>query len=151
MIETIAGALFGQTRRNVLALLFGRPDESFYLRQIVRASGSGTGAVQRELEQLTRAGLIQRKAHGRQIYFAANPHSPVFEEVRSLIAKTAGVPGVIQSALLDFAKRKLILLAFIYGSFATGKQGPRSDVDLMIIGDLTLASLLPLLRPLRRR
>jgi predicted nucleotidyltransferase len=147
--SSIASALFGQTKRKVLALLFGHPEESFYLREIVRAVGGGTGAVQRELEQLTSAGLILRKADGRQIYFTANPESPVFEEVRGLVTKTMGVHEVIRLALADFAERRLILSAFIYGSAATGKDRPESDVDLMVVGDLTLSALLPVLRPVQ--
>jgi predicted nucleotidyltransferase len=149
--SSIASALFGQTRRKVLALLFGHPEESFYLREIVRAVGGGTGAVQRELEQLTSAGLILRKADGRQIYFTANPDSPVFEEVRNLVTKTIGVHEVMRLALADFAERRLILSAFIYGSAATGKDRPESDVDLMIVGDLTLSALLSVLRPAQDR
>jgi DNA-binding transcriptional ArsR family regulator len=147
--SSIASALFGQTRRKVLALLFGHPEESFYLREIVRAIGGGIGAVQRELEQLTSAGLILRKADGRQIYFTANPDSPVFEELRGLVTKTIGMHEVIRSALADFAERELILSAFIYGSAATGKERPESDVDLVVVGDLTLSALLPVLRPVQ--
>ncbi|MGH9199063.1 MAG: nucleotidyltransferase domain-containing protein [Acidimicrobiia bacterium] len=153
MTSSIASALFGQTRRKVLALLVGHSVESFYLREIVRAIGGGTGAVQRELEQLTSAGLILRKADGRQIYFTANPDSPVFEEVRGLVTKTIGVHEVIRLALADFPERRLILSAFIYGSAygsaATGRDRPESDVDLMVVGDLTLSALLPVLRPVQ--
>lgn len=149
MTSSIAGALFGQTRRKVLGLLFGHPEESFYLREIVRAVGSGTGAVQRELEQLTNAGLILREVDGRQIYFTANPGSPVFEEVRGLVTKTIGMHEVIRLALADLAERRLILSAFLYGSAATGRDRPESDVDLMVVGDLTLAALLPVLRPVQ--
>jgi len=149
--SSIANALFGQTRRKVLGLLFGHPEASFYLRKIVRVVGGGTGAVQRELEQLTGAGLILRKADGRQIYFTANPDSPVFEEVRGLVTKTIGVHEVIRLALADFVERRLILSAFIYGSAATGKDRSESDVDLMVVGDLTLSALLPVLRPVQDR
>ena len=50
--------LFGKTRRVVLAWLYGHPDERFYLRQLVRQTGAAQGAVQRELQLLSRAGLI---------------------------------------------------------------------------------------------
>src|SRR5258707_196655 len=43
-----ATVLFGRTRRAILSLLFTRPDESFYLREIVRRTGGGIGAIQRE-------------------------------------------------------------------------------------------------------
>jgi len=45
--ESLSATLFGKTRRAVLALLYSHVDESFYLRQIVRAAGVGMGAVQR--------------------------------------------------------------------------------------------------------
>ena len=149
MTNSIASALFGRVRRKVLALLFGHPEESFYLREIVRAAGSGTGAVQRELEQLTSAGLILRRVDGRQVYFIANPDSPVFAEIRGLVTKTIGMHEVIRLALADFAERGLIRSAFIYGSAAAGRDRPESDVDLMVVGDVTLSALLPVLRPVQ--
>lgn len=130
----------------MLGLLFGRPNDSFYLREIVRLTGAGTGAVQRELSQLPAAGLIRRELRGRQVYFTANPEAPVYPELRSLVAKTAGVVDVLRTALQSLVEKKMIIIAFIYGSVAAGKQGPKSDVDLMIIGDLSLSTLMPILR-----
>jgi uncharacterized protein len=104
------------------------------------------GAIQREVAQLTKAGLIRREARGRQVYFAANPDSPVYPELRGLLAKTAGVADVLRAALKPFIDNTTIILAFIYGSVASGKHGPGSDVDLMIIGDVTLSELVPILR-----
>ncbi len=51
IMSTIAPdhALFGRTRSALLALLFGHTDESFYLRQLIRAVGTGNGALQREI------------------------------------------------------------------------------------------------------
>jgi predicted nucleotidyltransferase len=146
-----AEALFGQTKRRVLGLLFGRPDGSFYLREIVRLTGAGTGAVQRELKQLTAAGLLRRELRGRQVYFTANPEAPVYDELRSLMAKTTGVADVLRSALSPFIEKGTLGAAFIYGSVATGAPGPRSDVDLMIIGDLSLAEVIPALRAVQEQ
>lgn len=89
--DLLSAALFGKTRRAVLALLFSRPGESFYLREIVRSAGVGQGTVQRELEQLTRTGVVQRFRRGRQVYFQANPKCPVFDELCGIIRKTAGI------------------------------------------------------------
>lgn len=149
--DGISRALFGQTRRNVLALLYGRPDESFYLRQIVRMTGGGRGAVQRELEQLTGAGLLERRAQGREVYFKANAQAPVFDELRSLMAKTAGVADVLRAALMDFVDEKLIVTAFLYGSVASGKHRAESDIDLMIVGTVKLSDLLRRLREAQDR
>lgn len=140
--DPMADALFGNTRRNVLALLFGRPEETFYLREIVRETGSGRGAVQRELARLTNAGLLTRSARGREVFFGANPESPVYAELRSLMTKTAGIVAVVRAALIELGPER-IEAAFVYGSVASGTQGPSSDVDLMVIGPVPLRELLP--------
>lgn len=77
-----AVALFGRTRRSVLALLFGNPDRDFYLREIVKRAGTGTSQIQRELEQLADAGLVIRERRANQVYFRANSDAPIFEELK---------------------------------------------------------------------
>jgi len=62
-----SAALFGKSRLAVLALLYGRPEESFYLREAARAAGVGLGAVQRELRRLADAGIVRRTRRGRQV------------------------------------------------------------------------------------
>ena len=131
-------ALFGRARRAILALLFGRAGEAFYLRQIADLTGLAVGSVQRELANLVRAGLVVRAAKGHQVYFRADERSPIYPELVGLVTKTAGVAGVIRDALAPFARKKMITVAFIYGSMAAGEQQPSSDVDLMIIGDIEL-------------
>jgi uncharacterized protein len=137
--DQLATTLFGKTRRTVLALLYSHVDESFYLRQLTRTAGAGMGAVQRELKALVDAGIINRKVQGRQIYFQANPLSPVFEELKSLIIKTVGVADVLRAALAPLAER--IDVAFIYGSIARGGERKGSDVDILIVGNVTFAEI----------
>ena len=149
--DAIAEALFGQTKRRVLALLFGRPENAFYLREIARQTGSGTGAVQRELAQLVAAGLVRRSRQGQHVYFSADPASPVYGEMRSLLAKTAGIADVLRAGLAALPRKAKILVAFIYGSVAAGQHTSASDIDLMVIGRVELADLLPSLRPIEER
>jgi predicted nucleotidyltransferase len=131
----LTAALFGKTRRALLGVLYGHPDEAFYLRQLVRAARAGQGAVQREVKKLSEAGIIRRTVQGREVYYRANPECPVFPELKSLVVKTAGVGDVLRSALASLAGK--IKVAFIFGSFAQGKQNQRSDVDIVVIGEAT--------------
>ena len=48
-----------------------------------------------------------------------------------MIFKTFGVQGSLQKLVEEFSE---IHLAFIYGSYAVGKEKASSDIDLMIIG-----------------
>jgi len=149
--DCVARLLFGSVRRDVLALLLGRPDERFYLREIVRAAGGGSGAVQRELKQLVEAGLVEREARGRQVYFSANHGAVIFAELKAIIEKTAGAADVLREALAPFLARGLVRVALIYGSVATGRQTGRSDVDLLVVGDVSLDELVPALRDAEAR
>ncbi len=92
-VNILATTLFGKTRRQLLALLYGTPQERFYLRQLATAAGVAVGAAQRELAELTSAGIIQRKVEGRQVYFQANRACPVFGELRSILEKTGAKAG----------------------------------------------------------
>jgi uncharacterized protein len=138
--------LFGSVRRDVLALLLGRPDERFYLREIVRAAGGGSGAVQRELKQLVEAGLVSRQARGRQVYFSANQQAPVFPELRAIVEKTAGAVDVLRVAFAALVREGRVEMGLIYGSVASGGQTARSDIDLLVIGEVSLKDLLPAVR-----
>jgi predicted nucleotidyltransferase len=131
--------LLGQTRRSVLALFFTRPSESFYLRQIWRLVGGGLGAVQREVNNLARVGLLRRTTRGKQILYQSETNNPIFPEIKSLIDKTVGIVGVIREALMPLASR--IQIAFIYGSTARQEERVNSDVDLMIVGDATFSDV----------
>lgn len=144
--DAAAAALFGRARRAILALLFGRAGEAFYLRQIADLTGLAVGSVQRELANLVQAGLVVRTAKGHQVYFRADERSPIYPELVGLVTKTTGVAGVIRAAFAPFARKKMITVAFIYGSIAAGEQQPSSDVDLMIIGDIELKSVIPVVR-----
>ncbi len=148
-VETISDALFGQTRRNVLALLYGHPEEEYYLRQVIRAAGVGQGTVQRELKRLVAAGLVLRRAHGRQVYFQANPDNPVYKELRGLLLKTAGVADVLREALVPLGDR--IRVAFVYGSVARGAERRASDIDVMVVGDVSFGEVVTAIGPAQER
>ena len=148
--DRIARLLFGGVRRQVLSLVMGRPDERFYLREIVRVVGAGSGAVQRELAQLVEAELLCREVSGRQVYFSANRESLIYEELRAIVEKTAGVADVLRTCMAPLQRTARIEVAFVYGSVARGAQRSKSDVDVMVIGDVTMAQVVPTLRDAER-
>ena len=137
---SLSDLLFGQTRARVLALLFGLPDKSFYVREIARQTGTSVGSVQRELETLSQLQLLTRELRGKQVFYQANRDHPVFADLSSLVAKTAGIFPLLHIALTPLAQK--ISAAFVYGSMARGDENAGSDVDLMVVGDVTLDEVL---------
>ena len=147
-VSALGDLLFGQARGRVLQLIFGQPEQTFFVRQIAREVSMSAGSVQRELEALAQVGLLVRSRSGHQVYYKANRNHPVFAEIHALVAKTVGVFQLLTSALTPLAKR--ISLAFVYGSVASRSENAESDVDLMIVGDVTLDEVLVQLGPVER-
>jgi predicted nucleotidyltransferase len=145
----LAIALFGKTRRNVLALLFGQPGKTFYLREIVSRSGTGMSQVQKELEQLVAAGLVLREQRANQVHFHANPEASIYGELLGIVTKTFGIADVLREALARFKDR--VRLAFVYGSIAKGTAHATSDIDLLLVADLPPSELAVPLAGLRER
>ena len=141
-------SLFGRTRSALLSALYGHADQSFYLRELVRVVGAGHGAVQRELKSLTDMGLIVRTVQGNQVLYRANPQSPIFPEIKSLIAKTVGVHHAIRSALARL--RAKVAIAFVYGSVARQEERADSDVDLMVLGSVSFSEVVSALAPAQK-
>ncbi|MBI2346645.1 MAG: MarR family transcriptional regulator [Deltaproteobacteria bacterium] len=129
---TALTALFNTTCIRLLSLLYTHPGKSFYLREIARTIGRGTGTVQRELATLVSAGLVVRRASGNQVYYGANTQSHVYNEIRGLIIKTFGLADILREALHPLSST--IDCALIYGSQADGTAAAESDIDLLVVG-----------------
>ncbi|MEA2977844.1 MAG: hypothetical protein QOF19_3364 [Alphaproteobacteria bacterium] len=129
----LASTLFSQAQLRVLSLLVGHPDQKFYGSEIIRLAQSGSGAVQRELAKLTKAGILNVASSGNRKVYQANKQSPIFKELRGIILKTVGLIEPIRRALDKFKGK--IDFAFVYGSIAKGSDTARSDIDLIIVGN----------------
>jgi predicted nucleotidyltransferase len=130
---SISNALFSKVQQRVLGLIFGQPDRSFYVSEILRNVHSGTGAVERELSRLQRSGLVSVERIGNQKHYQANHQSPIFAELQSLVVKTVAMTEPLRKSLEPYSDN--IEAAFVYGSVAKGTDTASSDVDLMVIGD----------------
>ena len=148
IMDKIASTLFGKTRQAVLAWLMQSPEEKYYVRELARLAGISPGTVKYELDNLAEADLVTRVKDGNRVVYQANTYSPVHEELRSIVSKTSGIPLAIGKVLNRFGKK--IERAFIYGSMAKGTNQSRSDVDLLVVGEVPFATLISSLAPLER-
>jgi predicted nucleotidyltransferase len=130
---SLADALFGRTKQRVLGLVFGQPQRTFGTVELIELAASGRGAVQRELELLTRSGLIKSEVVGLQKRYRANEDAPVFEELRRIVEKTSGVGAIVGAALAPLESK--IAVAILYGSIAKHEDTSRSDIDVLLVSD----------------
>jgi predicted nucleotidyltransferase len=144
----VLDALFtSQARVEVLKLFFLRSSGRHYLREISSLTDQPVRAIQRELARLEDAGLLISSVEGNRKYFRANRHSPVFPDLRALMVKTTGIGDQLKKVFQE--RSDAIRSAFIFGSFARGSETSTSDIDLMVISDMTSRELSGYLSPLK--
>lgn len=143
--SAIGDVLFSKTQQRVLQTLYGKPEQSFYLNEIVRMVEMGRGTVVRELEKLSSVGLITMEKKGNQKHYQANFKNPIYLELKSIVDKTFGIVGIIRESLGSILTD--IEFSFIYGSIAKGEEHVGSDIDLMLVGkDLSYTHVMNVLR-----
>lgn len=140
----IVDALLPGARRDVLAATLLEPGRWWYLSDLARRLGRAPSSLQRELASLSEAGILCQRRDGNRVYFQADRSCPVFGELSGLMAKTAGLVDVLRETLAPFHSR--IRVAFVHGSVARGAERSSSDVDLLLIGVVSLARVAPALR-----
>lgn len=86
--KNLTTSLFSKTRRGLMASLFGRPNETFYVNQLMQITCNGSGDIQRELKFITEAGVLKRTQSGNQIYYQANSQCPIFEKPKIIVKKS---------------------------------------------------------------
>jgi predicted nucleotidyltransferase len=143
---SIASSIFSDSQSRVYQWLFGQPERSYHMSELRRLTGLGSASLQRELNRLAEAKLVNSERIGSLRCFQANPESPVFEELVALTRKTLGMVPLLRDALMPLTPN--LLAAWIYGSVAKQTDTAQSDIDVMLVGrDLLLGDVLEQIGP----
>ena len=140
--NSLAQILSSTVKAEIFRLLFGLNGKPLHVRELERRSGLAIGTVRQELDRLAKLGLIAARTDGNRRYYAAREDHPLYPEIRGLVLKTSGLADLLRSAL---KKEKNIQVAFVFGSFAHSREQAHSDIDLLVIGRVTLRQLSKLL------
>lgn len=142
--------LFGsKLRAKVLGWLMMHPDGRYFVRQLTSILKEDSTNVSRELRKLATSGILTSKKEGRQKYYQVNQACPVFAELRGLVLKTTGLADVLKSALEPLTRR--ISVAFVHGSFARGDVKADSDVDVIVVGDVSFGDVVTAFHTVQER
>ena len=122
-----------ETRVSLLTLFFTRLEKRFYVREVARQLGRDISGVKRELDNLERAGLLTSERVGNLRYYHVNRASPLYSEIKGIIAKTTGVHASIRDGL---RKIKGIKTAILYDT--DQREEGLGTIRLMMIGQVDL-------------
>ena len=147
--KSLISVLFPKTRRAVLATTLMHPQRWWFLADLARQIGVPPSSLQREMGSLVEAGILLRRQEGKQVYFKPDPNCPILFELQGIMTKTLGLVDVLRETLTPF--KKAVKLAFVYGSIARCEELSESDVDLLVVGAVSLADLSPAIQKAEER
>lgn len=136
-MNLLADILSSKTRAEIFTLLFGVAQNEFHLREIQRRAKLSIGTIRQEINKLLNLDLIVTRKDGNRTYFSANISHPLYDAIHKLVLMTSGLVDILVRVLDE----ENIRIAFIFGSIASGKVTSESDVDLLIIGDISSREL----------
>jgi uncharacterized protein len=145
--DSTLAAIFSPTRQAILTALFLRPEKAWYLSELASSLRTRPSSLQREIDGLVQAGILEKQIDGRRSYLKPNQNSPIYPELHGLIEKTSGIVPMLRKTI---AHTRGLRIAFVYGSLARGEEAASSDVDVMLIGDLSTMDITPGLRKLEK-
>ena len=139
--------LTSNTRAEVMRILFNGQGEEHYLRDLEKLSHVKINSLQKEVKHLSSLDLLKARKDGNRIYYSANTEHPLYPELVAIVEKTVGIVYELKQRL----EGQKIDCAFVFGSYATGSEKGSSDIDLIVIGDISMRGLSKVLSRLQEK
>lgn len=138
-IQTSLKHLFvSQTRLKLINILFYNPQDIFYVRQLVRLTDEEINSVRRELTNLQKSGVISSEWRGNRLYYWADKQSSLFFNLLAIANQSSGLGLKLQNKNETLGTIKLV---FYSNKFITGDKRNPDDIDLIIVGDVSLREI----------
>lgn len=148
VVGGIRSLFAGRAIAALLKVFFLHPTQDFYQRELVDLTSERLFLVQRGLARLIQAGLVHQVSRGNRVYYRANQSHPAFEDLKAVILKTVGLGDTVRAQLDRLGDR--VKIAFLYGSVVRGEETASSDIDIMLIGDLSGREVASVFAPLKK-
>ncbi len=140
--------LGSKLRKKLLTYSFSHLDESYYVRELSSLLDEDPGNLSRELRILEEEGIYNSHSRGKTKFYSLNREYPLFKELKKIVFKTTGVEGSLKEVVSKF---KGVSMAFIYGSYARGKEKKTSDIDLVVVGRIPEEKFTGMIRQLESK
>jgi len=136
-----------RVKAEVFRLLFGPKPLELHAREIARRAQLNEATVRQELKKLADMGIIEARRDANRVYYRARTEHQLYPEIRSIVLKTSGLADILRAALGKADVRTV----FGCGSLPSGEENSSSDVDLMVIGSVSLREVSKLLSGVAER
>lgn len=135
MLSTL---ITSKSRVEILTWFVAHPGERFHYLQLANLLKASRPSIQKELKRLEDASLLLSQKEANIRFYWVNQEHPLYPEIKSIVFKTAGLADFLRESLEKIGQ---IEVALIYGSVAKNVEDARSDIDLLVVGDVDMDAL----------
>ena len=127
-------ALFGgKTKARILEVLLLHPNETYHLRGLAQVAGTDSGNTSKLLKLLVEGGLVLAVPDRHSTRYSINAKSPLVSPLRQLFS----CAGSMMVDLRNVASGIDAAYVAVFGSMASGTDDAHSDIDVLVVGDLS--------------
>lgn len=127
-----------KARRKILELFFQHPNDSFYLRKIVRDIDEEVNAVKRELDILHEEKVLLKERRLNKIFYTLNKSFLFYEEFLRIFCKMAQLAQSILKNVSKIGKVKFASLSLKYAKQVAIKE---DEIYLLLVGTVVVPEL----------
>lgn len=119
-----------KTRLRLLVKFFVNSKTQSHLRGLADEFGESTNAIRKELNNLTKAGILIKETDKNKIAYKANETHPFFSNIQEIIRKYLGLDKLLEQILEKMGEVDQVILT---GDIAKGKD--TGKIDVMVTGE----------------
>lgn len=119
-----------KTRLRLLVKFFVNSKTQSHLRGLADEFGESTNAIRKELNNLTKAGILIKETDKNKIAYKANETHPFFSNIQEIIRKYIGLDKLLEQILEKMGEVDQVILT---GDIAKGKD--TGKIDVMVTGE----------------
>ena len=131
-------SLKSKITKKLLNYFYLNPETTLYVNELSEKLNLDKRNLVKKLKELESEGILKSQSRGNLKLYSINKNYPLYNEYKKIILKTLGLENRIRDVL---RQAKGIRTAYIYGSYAKDKLDIHSDIDLLVIGDYSIALL----------
>jgi predicted nucleotidyltransferase len=147
MDATLAYLFGSQAKARLLEVLFSHPHEAYHLRGLAGMAGVESGNAVKMLRALVAAQLVRQLPDARGARYQADDRSPLFAALRQLFLAADALLQDLRALARNLQAEEV----HVFGSMARGTAGPDSDIDILVVGDLSTIEAQAAFKPVARK
>ena len=120
-----------KARRKILELFFHHPNESYYLRRIVREVDEEVNAVKRELDILSDEKLLLKERRLNKVFYTLNKNYIFYDDFLRIFAKKNLLASLVYKNISKMGKIKFVVFST---KFLKQAQIKEDEIYFLMVG-----------------